>query len=215
MATTHKANARARAFMEASRDSARTKRETNKRVAAENPLYAQKLRKQERDEKAQRSEYVQKHSVPKTADQATASKGRGGKKYITVEDQAHGRKEVREHASKKDAHAYGMERRRAGGVIFAHSEADAAKHGLDPRKAAAKGIQKHARMAQRELVGSADYTKERKALGDARKDLHKSTGGRTVGKAGMRAKPPALQRGKKGGAFYLGDHGQKIYVGKK
>lgn len=54
--------------------------------------------------------------------------------YITVETHPDGRTEVIDHASKKAAVAHGMARRRAGSAdVFAHSYADAQKHGLDPR----------------------------------------------------------------------------------
>lgn len=53
--------------------------------------------------------------------------------YITVENKPDGSVEVVEHKSKKDAHSYGMEKRRSGATIFAHSAEFARKHKLDPR----------------------------------------------------------------------------------
>lgn len=53
--------------------------------------------------------------------------------HIVVEFLADGPK-VTEHPTKKDAHEHGMRSRRAGIDAFAYSVADAAKHGLDPRK---------------------------------------------------------------------------------
>jgi len=57
------------------------------------------------------------------------------KKYISIEGEGANRV-VRDHASKKEAHAYGASLRTQGKVAFVHSAADAEKHGLDPRKKA-------------------------------------------------------------------------------
>lgn len=54
-------------------------------------------------------------------------------KYITVENKSDGSVEVVDHASKKAAHRYGMEKRRSGATIFAHEASFARQHKLDPR----------------------------------------------------------------------------------
>ena len=56
-----------------------------------------------------------------------------GERYIVVAHNADGPK-VTDYATKKEAHAAGQELRRQGIKAFAHSEKDAKKLGLDPRK---------------------------------------------------------------------------------
>ncbi len=72
---------------------------------------------------------------------ATKKKSGPGKAYVTIEGEGTDKKVV-PHASKKDANAYGMEQRRQGKTIFAHSSADAEKHGLLPRESVMAKITK-------------------------------------------------------------------------
>lgn len=53
-----------------------------------------------------------------------------GTPYVSVVHNADGTRTVKDHASKKEAHAYGKELRAQGKTAYVHSKADAEKFGL-------------------------------------------------------------------------------------